>query len=248
MLISENKLNNLKNNVGKISINQMLNILVFHGVNIQDIKFIPALIPSSSGSTILDVYVENNIFYIKINIFKVKAFSNIESKFEKNIHCDNTNYLNTMIKGIEILLPIQAFGSKKIEAFTQEKIEVVEHQTIDNLIAIIYQELREKYCLCINYHKSFAKIILKSDIIGKNNINSIFLNGFTTVEHYIITITITTTTKTNFNKINQILKKKVYFLLKNKINIPIPCKLKVSISSTELSDKRRFDYISHYII
>lgn len=243
MPLSDQKIHNLKKIMGTMSIGQLVNVLLNHNVRIENIRFLPVLISSSSISTVLDIFIDDERLYVKINVFKIKSFSEIEYIFERSVLYNNNNNINSIINGVENLLPIQAFEGKKVEAFIENKVKLIDYQTIDNLICLIYQELREDYCVCINYERISDISLLNPSIIGKSYINSISLGGKIKTDCYIIKIRLIKSTDYNIESEIKKIESRIVPILDKFSNV---FKLETSITSTDKTDKEKIDYIGQY--
>ena len=94
MSIKNINIKQIHNILPSLSLNNLLNIFMCAGVEIEEIKFIPIMMNSVLAPTILRINkntVKNKIF-VEVNIFKVSFFSHLETKYQQYIANENLLY------------------------------------------------------------------------------------------------------------------------------------------------------------
>lgn len=195
-------LDQLKKVIEKVSINNLLHILIYHGIDVKDIKLIPILKNSVLDSTILGISSNRKKIYIKINVFKINIFSPLESKYQQYIKNGNTHAINILEYGIQTLLYRYVFGTKSLHYLLQQNVykKIPPLSTVNGIIDSLYKLLAEDFCTIINYEKKFINIKREVATVGSDNIGSIFLGGFIPSFVYLIKVNIIFLNQNSKNK------------------------------------------------
>lgn len=242
-----NKLKYLCEISDKISINQLINVLINHDFKVEDIKFLPVFDYSSSGASIINIYNKRSNIYIEINIFRIRVFSELEELIERYQCYDNENYFNVMKYGIHSLLPTQIFVNGNIQELAKNNFYNLTHEPIiSKVIYKLYKEFREDYCIIIDYDRVVNKTLIQSNTIGKDYINNIHLGGYSFTNFYTLNINIILSSEKNIAASVIDVKKRSYSIIANIKLLNI--KVDISATSTDKTDRAKISYIGNYYL
>ncbi|WP_395167084.1 type VI secretion system baseplate protein IglJ [Francisella salimarina] len=221
----------------KLSLNHLLRIFSVYNIPPQKMRFEPVLIDSTLSATILKVSKKNERIYIDINIFKLKPFAELETKYQKYIRSNNDLAIEVLEYGIRSLLYRYIIRTKELYRLTQDNtyIKAAPRFTIDNTINALYKALSEDYCTIINYEKELIKIRRPPSSVGQKNIGNIYLGGYIPSFIYLIKVNIIVINKNN-SDIKRI-KNKVKVIKKSIKNNSIRIKLNITIENNKPNNK-----------
>lgn len=221
----------------KLSLNHLLRIFSVYNIPPQKMRFEPVLIDSTLSATILRISKKNERIYIDINIFKLKPFAELETKYQKYIRSNNDLAIEVLEYGIRSLLYRYIIRTKELYRLTQDNayIKAAPRFTIDNTINALYKALSEDYCTIINYEKELIKIKRPPSLVGQKNIGNIYLGGYILSFIYLIKVNIIVINKNN-NDIKRI-KNKVKVIKKSIKNNSIRIKLNITIENNKPNNK-----------
>ncbi|WP_432772854.1 type VI secretion system baseplate protein IglJ [Francisella salimarina] len=221
----------------KLSLNHLLRIFSVYNIPPQKMRFEPVLIDSTLSATILRISKKNERIYIDINVFKLKPFAELETKYQKYIRSNNDLAIEVLEYGIRSLLYRYIIRTKELYRLTQDNayIKAAPRFTIDNTINALYKALSEDYCTIINYEKELIKIKRPPSLVGQKNIGNIYLGGYILSFIYLIKVNIIVINKNN-NDIKRI-KNKVKVIKKSIKNNSIRIKLNITIENNKPNNK-----------
>ncbi|MEY8765673.1 MULTISPECIES: type VI secretion system baseplate protein IglJ [Francisella] len=221
----------------KLSLNHLLRIFSVYNIPPQKMRFEPVLIDSTLSATILRISKKNERIYIDINVFKLKPFAELETKYQKYIRSNNDLAIEVLEYGIRSLLYRYIIRTKELYRLTQDNayIKAAPRFTIDNTINALYKALSEDYCTIINYEKELIKIRRPPSLVGQKNIGNIYLGGYIPSFIYLIKVNIIVINKNN-NDIKRI-KNKVKVIKKSIKNNSIRIKLNITIENNKPNNK-----------
>ncbi|WP_150465511.1 type VI secretion system baseplate protein IglJ [Francisella sp. SYW-2] len=221
----------------KLSLNHLLRIFSVYNIPPQKMRFEPVLIDSTLSATILRISKKNERIYIDINVFKLKPFAELETKYQKYIRSNNDLAIEVLEYGIRSLLYRYIIKTKELYRLTQDNayIKAAPRFTIDNTINALYKALSEDYCTIINYEKELIKIKRPPSLVGQKNIGNIYLGGYIPSFIYLIKVNIIVINKNN-NDIKRI-KNKVKVIKKSIKNNSIRIKLNITIENNKPNNK-----------
>ncbi|QEO57312.1 MULTISPECIES: type VI secretion system baseplate protein IglJ [Francisella] len=221
----------------KLSLNHLLRIFSVYNIPPQKMRFEPVLIDSTLSATILRISKKNERIYIDINVFKLKPFAELETKYQKYIRSNNDLAIEVLEYGIRSLLYRYIIRTKELYRLTQDNayIKAAPRFTIDNTINALYKALSEDYCTIINYEKELIKIKRPPSLVGQKNIGNIYLGGYIPSFIYLIKVNIIVINKNN-NDIKRI-KNKVKVIKKSIKNNSIRIKLNITIENNKPNNK-----------
>ncbi|AEI35933.1 type VI secretion system baseplate protein IglJ [Francisella salina] len=221
----------------KLSLNHLLRIFSVYNIPPQKMRFEPVLIDSTLSATILRISKKNERIYIDINVFKLKPFAELETKYQKYIRSNNDLAIEVLEYGIRSLLYRYIIRTKELYRLTQDNayIKAAPRFTIDNTINALYKALSEDYCTIINYEKELIKIRRPPSSVGQKNIGNIYLGGYIPSFIYLIKVNIIVINKNN-SDIKRI-KNKVKVIKKSIKNNSIRIKLNITIENNKPNNK-----------
>lgn len=201
------------NNINKnISLNNFVSLLKSQKYSLKRINFIPVMINKTSSPTILDIYDNKETLNVKINIFKIKPFTKLQSIYQEYIQNNNDLAIEILGYGLKVLLKLYILDTKALHKFTTKNsyyIQCAPKYTIDNIINNIYKLLSEDYCTVIDYKEKLINIKRKQIVVGDSYVGKSFLGAYIPSYVYIINIKIYLISKNQYviNKIKTQIKK-----------------------------------------
>ncbi|WP_042520355.1 type VI secretion system baseplate protein IglJ [Francisella tularensis] len=232
------------NNINKnISLNNFVSLLKSQKYSLKRINFIPVMINKTSSPTILDIYDNKETLNVKINIFKIKPFTKLQSIYQEYIQNNNDLAIEILGYGLKVLLKLYILDTKALHKFTTKNsyyIQCAPKYTIDNIINNIYKLLSEDYCTVIDYKEKLINIKRKQIVVGDSYVGKSFLGACIPSCVYIINIKIYLISKNQYviNKIKTQIKK-----IEEKITkLPFKIELEISIEN----NKKNQIYLSYF--
>lgn len=170
------------------------------------------MINKTSSPTILDIYDNKETLNVKINIFKIKPFTKLQSIYQEYIQNNNDLAIEILGYGLKVLLKLYILDTKALHKFTTKNsyyIQCAPKYTIDNIINNIYKLLSEDYCTVIDYKEKLINIKRKQIVVGDSYVGKSFLGAYIPSYVYIINIKIYLISKNQYviNKIKTQIKK-----------------------------------------
>ena len=234
--------------IDKLSINNLINILKKNGVSVNDIRLISQLSTASIGSTILGIYRKNNLIYIKINIFKIDVFSELENCRDHYINEEYNHLLITLEYVLNNLSSLYVLGVEKLLSLLKYDLNSLTNKSkMICFINAINQELCEDYpSTIVNCVRKMCRFPCKPNIVGKSFINDIYLGSFVMLDSYIIEIELFLMSSKNNNMHLGIIRSKI-MKLAIKMNIG-HYELKFLCSFHDKTPKNYLLYIGSYTL
>ncbi|AIT09613.1 hypothetical protein LO80_06315 [Candidatus Francisella endociliophora] len=248
MYLNESDIINLRKIVNKLSINNLLYILINHDVDVEDIKLNPIFDAKTTvDATILNIYVAANKVHIDINVFKVRPFSKLENIYKRYETLNLKNALLAVEKGVKELLYRYVFGSNTYMKLTKQNIYIRAFEsslTIHNVISGLYRILAEDYLTIISHDKQIAAIPCEPSFVGDAQINEIHLGNFLRSYVHCITIKVIFLSLSSEKKNIEVVKNKVQKFVKEINNVNV--KINIISSNIAQTSKEALSYIGDY--
>lgn len=232
----------LRRIIGDLSLYQLKNILIYKGIRLNEVSFIPSFINSSSSSTIQDIYLEFDQLYVVVNIFKISAFSCMEALFERYQYHDNDNYITLIMHVAKQLLSIHIAGFNDKSIFQQYYIWAKNQASLINRsVFLIYQKLSEDFNIIVKCKNSDQVSIARPFILGTDRLDHAHLDFQVINDLYLIIIKVLVSSEKNNQNISDYIKHKISPLIDDsRFNIII------TFNTIGQVEKAKNNYIGQY--